>query len=379
MTKTRNRGKPYTLYPKTTKHGPVFYVEFRQSDGKFGSAKCSGQRTKGAAETWAIEYLKAGQVTTRENITFGGFAKDFFNIDGQYAKNKKARNKKFSEGRLEGHTSHLKVHLIPAFEKYKLSDIDYDRIARLQLKLLEKGRAGDTVNSVVDTLKILLTEAYKKKLIQTIPLIEKVSVNSIPRGVLTMAEVKRLFSLPWDNEYAKVGNFLAASTGMRQGEIVALRRSAVHKDHVDVFASWNQLKQFLKGTKTGKPRFVPIPSKVYSELIMLMEVGKWTEDNDFVFENENRDKPMNPEILRDSLYDMLDRIGIDEEERTERQICFHSWRHFFNSFLVNANISTFKVQALTGHQSDSMTKNYYHPDEYGDVLQLQEAIFPNSY
>ena len=375
MAKTRSRGKPYTVYPKKTKHGPVFYVEFRQSDGHFGSGKCSRQHTKGAAETWAIEYMKAGQITTSISTTFGGFTEGFFDLDGDYCKNKKARNKKFSEGRIESHASHLKVHLRPAFEKVKLSDIDYDRISSLQLKLLEKGRAGDTVNSIVDTLKIILTEAYKKKLIQSVPLIERVAVNSKERGVLDIEEIKKLFALEWDSEYARVGNLLAASSGMREGEIVALKRSAVHSDHVDVLGSWNQAKRILKSTKNGKPRYVPIPKKVSSDLVNLMDAAQWKDDDAFVFENTPHDVPMNPEILRDELYSMMGRIGINEEKRTERQLCFHSWRHFFNSLLVNANISKFKTQSLIGHQSDAMTENYYHPDEYKDVLALQEKTF----
>lgn len=384
--KRRIRGRPYTLYPRQTKHGKkVWYVQFREADGHFGVAKSSGKESKGEAEAWAVEYLKTGQIVLKENITLLSYSKDFFELEKTYAQNKIARGKRFSIRRLNHQSALLHHHILPALGKFRLTDIRYEDIAKLQISKLKEGLSGDTVNGISTVLKAVLTEAYKTRLIQVIPLIERVGVNAKPRGTLSDYEVRQVFSIPWAgfsrpvlNAYAlkaRTGNLLAASTGMRQGEIVALRRSSVFDSYLEVSVSWDNIFHSLKSTKTGKVRYVPIPSKVKKALVNLMEGSIWKEPDDFVFQGDERDKPMNPEILRDTFYEILNASGIDEQKRIERNLCFHSWRHFFNSLLVNGRINKFKVQTLTGHSTDSMTANYYHPDEYGDVLHIQEETF----
>lgn len=386
MTKKRIRGRAYTVYPKKQKSGVMYYVEFRGPDGKFGTAKSTGQRTKGAAETWANAYLNSGQIVSREKVTFKSFAEDFFDVDGSYAQNKQARGSNFSKRRLKEQSSKVTNWLIPAFGKMKLTDIDYEKIAAFQIDMLKAGKAGDTVNGVTACLSEILKDAYKKKLIHAMPIIERVAINAVPRGVLSAEEVATIFKTDWGgfenvflNSYsleARTGNLLAAATGLRQGEIVALRRCSVQSAYISVDHSWDNIYHKLKAPKTEKSkRFVPIPSKVHEALEAIMKKSTWIEPEDFLFQGERRDRPMNPEILRDSLYEMLLKIGIDDEQRESRQITFHSWRHWFNSLMVNNKIPTLKVQSLTGHTTDAMTANYYHPDQYQDVLAIQEEMF----
>jgi integrase len=388
--KKRVRGRPFTVFPKVGKYGQKsFYVQFRQPNGKLGgTAKCTGEDTQGRAEEWAMKYLATGQIVTKENVTFESYSKDFFKIDGKYAEGRKARGKVFSERRLDEQASKLKNHLIPTFGKCRLTDIDYEKIDRFQRDMLRKGKSGDTTNGATDVLRIILTEAFKEKLIQTMPIFERVGVNSKPRGVLTDGEVKEIFKIAWagfENKFlelysleARTGNLLAAATGLRQGEIICLKRSAIHKNYIEVLHSWDNIYHKVKDPKTEKSkRYVPIPTKVFEKIEEVMKNAKWTEPDDFLFQGEKRKRPMNPEILRDALYEMMVKIEIDEAARVARSLTFHSWRHFFNSMLINNQINKFKVQSLTGHVTDAMTANYYHADEYKDVLDLQEKIFIN--
>lgn len=66
----------------------------------------------------------------------------------------------------------------------------------------------------------------------------------------------------------------------------------------------------------------------------------------------------------------MEGIGIPDEARRDRGLSFHSWRHFFNSLLINQKVPLLKVQALTGHMTDRMSEEYFHPDEYSDVLKI---------
>jgi integrase len=79
--------------------------------------------------------------------------------------------------------------------------------------------------------------------------------------------------------------------------------------------------------------------------------------------------------MTEALYEAMKRIGIDERNRRERRIDFHSWRHWYNAFLVNHRVPVHKVRSIVGHTTDVMTEKYYHGDQYDDVrLLMNEAL-----
>ena len=105
-----------------------------------------------------------------------------------------------------------------------------------------------------------------------------------------------------------------------------------------------------------------------------MRITPYNEDEDFIFFGRKREIPLDHRIIERNFYEALKKIGISEEERTRRVICFHSWRHFFNSLLINSRIPIPKVQTLTGHSTQRMTENYFHAQEYQDVIDITGGI-----
>jgi integrase len=75
----------------------------------------------------------------------------------------------------------------------------------------------------------------------------------------------------------------------------------------------------------------------------------------------------------------LEKIGINKEERIERNIVFHSWRHFLNSQLLSNNISEAKTQKITGHKTKEMMMHYAHfnANDFQDVLEVTSEILPD--
>jgi len=92
------RKKPYSIWKRKLPSGSIgYYVRFRLDDGSFGTAKASGQTTKSAAESWAIDYLSRGQVITKENVTFKDFASGYFAWDGPYIKSLRLQGRQIGE------------------------------------------------------------------------------------------------------------------------------------------------------------------------------------------------------------------------------------------------------------------------------------------
>jgi integrase len=86
-----------------------------------------------------------------------------------------------------------------------------------------------------------------------VPKIERAADNPKHKGILTIDEVRRLFSIPWKSDAAYchpvkdefkgyVGNLLASSTGLRMGEIQALVLSDIHLEdgYIYVRRSWDR-------------------------------------------------------------------------------------------------------------------------------------------
>jgi integrase len=170
-------------------------------------------------------------------------------------------------------------------------------------------------------------------------------------------------------------NLLATSTGLRLGECQALKIGKVHEEHIEVHHSWER-RYGLKPSKRNSYREVPIPRKTAQHLHDLISLSPYQEPEDLVFWGKDRSTPIRNEEIRRALYTALANIGIPKEERTLRNITFHSWRYFYNS-LLRGRIHDSKLQRLTGHKTNEMTEHYtrFNINDFRDVKAIQEQYF----
>ena len=145
-----------------------------------------------------------------------------------------------------------------------------------------------------------------------------------------MDTANRLMELEWDNDEAKIANELAMHTGMRAGEIQALTVDDLGEDEIYVRRSWSKYDG-LKCCKNGEERSVPIPisHQLYLKLKMLADFNP--HDNGFIFYSTVKDKPMDSKQFNKYLKRALKEVGFENSE----DICFHSWRHFFISRMLD--------------------------------------------
>ncbi len=372
-----SKGKPYTLY----RRNKVYYVRFKLPGNRWSTAKSTGETTRGRAERWAYNYLSAGQVVRRENILFSEYARDFFSWDGSWATDKRATGKRIGPRHCNEREIVLRNNLFPTFGNIKLTDINRSLIKEFRNTMFTRGYAGSTINKALSTLKTILETAEEQSLIQYVPKIERASDRPEKhRGILTIEEVRRLFSLPWRDARAYTMNIMAASTGLRLGELQALTVKDVHLEerYITVNRSWDRRTGTMnETTKTGRSRTIIIPENLCHQLQRLIAINPWDNGEKFIFfSNKSSDKPVSENIITGTLFSMMKQIGIDNKQRQERYITFHSWRHWFNSLLVNAKIPLQKIQSLTGHLTMEMTQHYYHSDDMGDVIGVvQDSLF----
>ncbi len=119
-------------------------------------------------------------------------------------------------------------------------------------------------------------------------------------------------------------------------------------------------------------RDIPIPDHLS---VKLQELKK-RNPSGFLFSQDGGINPVTNKTFSKYLYRALERTGITDKKRRERNITFHSWRHYFNSTLRASGIADSKVQSVTGHSTQAMTEHYTHFNlqDYKEIRKVQESI-----
>jgi integrase len=259
--------KPFHLYKRPTKKPGkyIYYVQFFDEAGNRMTARSTGQTSKAAAETWAVEELKKGLVKTQRNILFSQYAEDWWIWDKcSYIKGRIARGATLSRSYTDSMRTYLTLHILPYFGNKKLQNITPKMIEDWIMKLREKpGKTGDplshtTVNHCLTCLKIMLKEAVRLDYIYKSPAASITQLRESPKekSILTVDEVMELFREDeidriWEGDIRHYTiNILAASTGMRMGEIQALMRQFVHDNYIGVFLHLGSQIRPQKRSKT---------------------------------------------------------------------------------------------------------------------------------
>jgi integrase len=207
--------------------------------------------------------------------------------------------------------------------------------------------------------KTPLKWAVKENIISYNPadLIPKFSADPKKRDVLTVEEAEKMFSLPWKDKRAYVGNLLAITTGLRIGEIRGLRRNDIDQASNNLFVchSWCAVEKLKPTTKNGESRIVPIFSEVKDMLNELLnESPHRNEENPFIFySNGSASILTDRAIFIDGFKEAIEKIGIDKK----RNIVFHSHRHFYATRMVD-QMTAEEVSRITGHKSKDAFDKY---------------------
>lgn len=386
--------KPYFFYRRKSQKNknPIYYVTFRTPEGE--RTYSTGQTTLFGAEKWAKAHYELAEGERyrerkqRENITFTEFTNDFWNPKGNFAEGRRARLRTITQGYLDNCAGSTDAYLIPQWGSYKLRDITATMVDEWVLSLVKdpvpnltgkregvRFLAPATINKLLQVLRTILEQAVTEGYIRDNPAkyIKPVANRTAQqKGVLTPKEVKALLNPDiWPDFRHYAINLLSLTTGMRMSEVRGLLVEQVHEDYVAVHTAWAD-RHGLKEPKWGSIRDIPITRPVYEAL---HQVIMTTRPQSIVFYSErDLEKPMAKSFIEKHLYNALDKIGIDDEKRKERNLTFHSHRHTLNTLLRTAGVPDSKIRMMTGHRQQSMTELYTH-FRRDDFKEIAEATY----
>jgi integrase len=227
--------------------------------------------------------------------------------------------------------------------------------------------SAKTVRNIAGVVSSAFARAIKWGLVATNPV-----TNSEPPKVkkhlaiaLTPAQQAMLLesaSGPWCmRTYLEV----AAATGCRRGELLALRWSDIVDGRAMIARSLTQTRQVLefKCTKTEKPRPVALPESAITALEshrhkqdeFRHQFGPdYRADLDLIFANPHG-TPLRPDSISSSVSALFQRLKIPKPKGA----ALHLLRHSHTSHLLASGVPLPAVSARLGHSSIRTTQEIY--------------------
>jgi integrase len=171
---------------------------------------------------------------------------------------------------------------------------------------------------------------------------------------LEAVDVEALLQAAPDSSYGRVQRVLyvaAVMTGMRQGELLALRWQDVDWSAQRIRVNRNYVNGKYGTPKSHRGRSVPLADRLGGELDRLYKSSAYTADDDLVFGSPHTGQPMNGHTLTRTFHTALERAGV-------RKVRFHDLRHTFGTRMAAAGVPMRTLQEWMGHRDFRTTLLY---------------------
>jgi integrase len=288
-------------------------------------------------------------------VSFTEFLEEFWDYEASpYIREKKAHGQSIGKRHCYESMSRFNRYWRPAFQDRNLNSITRQDLKDFSLSLADGGLAPASINKIMAVGTTCLSWAFREGLIPADPTAGLVNFSGgiKKRGVLTPLEVQALFAAQWKDKRAYTASLLACTTGMRSGEVLAVRQKDIGERALNVRHSWSAYDG-LKSPKNGEERRVPLLPEVRAKLLELAQDNPHGPEG-FIFYGNLADKPLDRSVLLDGLHDALAGIGIDA---AARGIVFHSWRHYYAARMAD-RMTADQVSRITGHKSRAVFEEY---------------------
>ena len=279
-------------------------------------------------------------------------------------------------GTLSDYESYLRVHLLPTFGPMPLDEISPDDIdAFIALKRRE-GKATKSVLNYLGLMSAILGHGMKRGWCATnvVAAIDKpLDRRTTEIRYLNKQELEALLAAVPPTERGQVERVLyltAAMTGLRRGELLALRWQDVDPNAGVIRVRRTYTRGHFGAPKTRRSsRAVPLAARVRHDLERHRGRRRWNQDQDLVFAHPNTGRVLEPSRLRKRFQAAARRAGL-------RPVRFHDLRHTFGTRMAAAGEPLRAVQEWLGHSDYRTTSIYadYAPDATQGALWAARAF-----
>jgi integrase len=162
---------------------------------------------------------------------------------------------------------------------------------------------------------------------------------------------------------------LAAYTGLRRGELVALRWSDVHWGQRVLVVQRSRSGSVETTTKGRRVRYVPLADQALAALDRISQRGDFTEPDDYVLCGPAGDR-VDPTALRRRYIAARDTAGLPA-------LRFHDLRHTAGTLLAR-HLDPMTVKDILGHADLKTTERYLHAVRASALSDAVTAAFTST-
>ncbi len=297
----------------------------------------------------------------------------------------------------EGYEAAVRCHLLPGLGHFRLRRLTAADVKAFMQRQLASGLTPDSVRNqhsiLRRALEIAMRYDYTQRNVARLvspPRLLRTEIHPLDRE-----ETLRVFAAARGHRLEALF-VLAASTGMRLGEVLGLSWDAVDLDggfvRVERILARYDRAYHLDPPKTARSRrAIAIPGPVVAALRSrraIQEERAWAlgpawggREWNLVFTTE-KGHPLSPRTVQEIFARLLDEAGV-------RRVRFHDLRHGAATFLLAQGVAMKVVQDVLGHAQIAMTADLYShvvpelrrdaADRIGATLfggEHPEAVFP---
>jgi integrase len=271
---------------------------------------------------------------------------------------------------------YLNKWVIPRWQNYELAEV---RTVEVKAWLRSLPLARSTCAKIRNLMSVLFNHAWRHDFFDRNPisLVRQSAKRRKAPNVLTPAEIKSLLDSLALRERTLV--LLAASTGLRQSELFALKWEDIDFAH----GTMNVTRAIAYGVvgkcKTeASQKPVPLHPILAEALTLWRETCFYGKPEDWVFasgQHRGRKPLWGQAILRKYVRPAAERIGI------EKRIGWHTFRHTFSTLLRSVGAEFKVMQELMRHSSVRSTLNVYTqavtPAKHEAQAAVLSLVFPS--
>ncbi len=251
----------------------------------------------------------------------------------------------------------LRVHVLPTFADRPINAIGPTDVRRFIAERIEAGAAPGTVRSARKVLRLVLATAVAEGAIRANPC-DGSRVPASPRAEMVFLTPEQIEALATtiDGRYATLVR-LAAYTGLRAGEICALRVGRVHfgTGRITVAESVTEVPVhglYFSEPKTYERRTVTLPAFLVDDLLALL-AGRPAEPDTLVFCSPEGGTLNHKNFYRRHFKPAVLAAGLPPDTR------FHDLRHTCAALCISLGAHPKAIQERLGHSSITVTLDRY--------------------
>ena len=351
------------VFKREGRRGSVWYAKYRLPDGRQVQQRIGphwserkhepapGHYTKASARAWLDDTLakaRRGELPgmVRTGVTFDAAC-------GEWLAYKRDRKIKLST---QIDYEHMVNRMKKVFgEKFgarvKLEDVTQEMVEGFRDVLVGEGLSDRTVNKYLTVLHGLFVWALRRHKLPANPVTTVERRPTPKRGNIDVFSREEVLALVRAAASEQDGTIYltAAFTGLRLGELLALRWRDVDFANFAIHVRQSFTNGRVDTPKSGQERAVPMADEVAQALTKLGKRESHTTDDDLVFCGA-KGGHLAGHKLRDRYKKALTKTGL-------RSLRFHDLRHTFGSHAIRTADSR-EVMEWMGHQDLATTQRY---------------------